>query len=230
MSAGGPTGNLSEEDDLLAAELALGALDGTEQATAEARTRAEPAFAAAVARWHGRFAVLEPEGSAPPLWPQVAARLPANDDLRGLSVRRWRTAALGLGAAACALMALVILPFLRAPAPETVLVATLGGAGQTATVAIGIDPVRGRLVVQPSALHEMLAGRAAELWVVPADGRPRSLGVIDAAASRALAAELGVRNALSPDATLAISFEPPGGSPTGQPTGPIVLSGRVTPL
>jgi anti-sigma-K factor RskA len=35
---------------------------------------------------------------------------------------------------------------------------------------------------------------------------------------------------LGPDATLAVSLEPPGGSPTGQPTGPVIASGKLTNL
>ena len=35
---------------------------------------------------------------------------------------------------------------------------------------------------------------------------------------------------LTPDAALAVSLEPPGGSPTGQPTGPVIASGKLTSL
>jgi anti-sigma-K factor RskA len=35
---------------------------------------------------------------------------------------------------------------------------------------------------------------------------------------------------ITPDATLAVSMEPPGGSPTGQPTGPVIASGTLTSL
>jgi anti-sigma-K factor RskA len=33
-----------------------------------------------------------------------------------------------------------------------------------------------------------------------------------------------------PEATLAVSSEPPGGSPTGLPTGPVIASGKLTKL
>ena len=35
---------------------------------------------------------------------------------------------------------------------------------------------------------------------------------------------------LTPDASLAVSLEPPGGSPTGLPTGPVVALGKLTSL
>ena len=44
------------EDDLLAAELALGVLAGAERATAQQRAAREPAFSAMVAAWEERFA------------------------------------------------------------------------------------------------------------------------------------------------------------------------------
>jgi anti-sigma-K factor RskA len=30
--------------------------------------------------------------------------------------------------------------------------------------------------------------------------------------------------------TLAVSLEPPGGSPTGQPTGPVIATGELKPI
>jgi anti-sigma-K factor RskA len=35
---------------------------------------------------------------------------------------------------------------------------------------------------------------------------------------------------INADAALAVSMEPPGGSPTGQPTGPVIASGKLTSL
>jgi anti-sigma-K factor RskA len=35
---------------------------------------------------------------------------------------------------------------------------------------------------------------------------------------------------ITADSALAASMEPPGGSPTGQPTGPVIASGQLTSL
>jgi hypothetical protein len=35
---------------------------------------------------------------------------------------------------------------------------------------------------------------------------------------------------ITPDAALAVSLEPPGGSPTGLPTGPVIAAGKLTNL
>jgi anti-sigma-K factor RskA len=35
---------------------------------------------------------------------------------------------------------------------------------------------------------------------------------------------------VSKEAVLAVSLEPPGGSPTGQPTGPVIANGKLAAL
>jgi len=67
--------------------------------------------------------------------------------------------------------------------------------------------------------------RVFELWAIaPGTARPRSLGIIPANGELKL-------SPLPPDlrdgVTLAISVEPLGGSPTQQPTGPVVFVGIV---
>jgi len=70
--------------------------------------------------------------------------------------------------------------------------------------------------------------RAFELWAIaPGATRPRSLGVIPASGELRLGT---VPPDLRDGATLAISIEPPGGSPTQQPTGPVVFVGSVKPV
>ena len=61
-----------------------------------------------------------------------------------------------------------------------------------------------------------------ELWALAAgETRPHSLGVLPAAGRRLIAA-------LPPGTQLLVSLEPRGGSPTGQPTGPVLYGGRLT--
>jgi len=74
------------------------------------------------------------------------------------------------------------------------------------------------------------ATRVPELWLIPADGKPRPLGILRA--DRAVT--ITIPPALVPHATsnavLAVSLEPQGGSPTGQPTGPVIATGKLTLL
>jgi anti-sigma-K factor RskA len=68
-------------------------------------------------------------------------------------------------------------------------------------------------------------GRAFELWAIPANAkRPEPLGVIPPSGTLRIAA---LARPIGEGATLAISIEPQGGSPTGQPTGPVVFTGAL---
>jgi len=225
----------SDEDDLLAAELALGLLDEDEAAAARERLRHDAAFAHAHARWQSYAAGLAADlGETPPahVWSAIEARLPANDDLR-TSRQLWRAGAI---AAALVVLALGINDWRRvhgAPPPQPApvmaqaappLVAVL--SGKSGVVSVSYDPANGRLA---SVVSGVAAGRrAVELWVIPADGRPRSLGVLaqDRAGWRAVPAR--ATQVLRSGVTLAVSLEPAGGSPTGLPTGPVILTGKLT--
>jgi anti-sigma-K factor RskA len=70
-------------------------------------------------------------------------------------------------------------------------------------------------------------GKSAELWVIEGKNPPRSLGVIDIKGPNAHVIGAGQLQGLQSGATLAISIEPYGGSPTGLPTGPVVASGTL---
>ena len=68
------------------------------------------------------------------------------------------------------------------------------------------------------------AGSSYELWMLPDGGNPVSLGLLPEMGAAQLglnAAQLGV---LTRTMTLAASVEPAGGSPTGLPTGPVILT------
>jgi anti-sigma-K factor RskA len=73
--------------------------------------------------------------------------------------------------------------------------------------------------------------RSYELWLIPTgDARPRSLGLIQPGQPIRLDIPADLAGRITPDATLAVSLEPPGGSPTGQPTGPVIANGKLTNL
>jgi len=67
------------------------------------------------------------------------------------------------------------------------------------------------------------ADKALELWAVPPKGAPRSLGLISANGTTIV--KKG--KVLVDTAALAVSLEPPGGSPTGAPTGPVLWAGKL---
>src|ERR1700753_669793 len=102
------------DDELVAAEYALGVLSGVERADAERRLAREPAFARLVSAWNERLAPLAAEIdeiSPPPLvWSRIAAALPSQSGARsGLwsSLVFWRGFGL-VSALTAACLALVI--------------------------------------------------------------------------------------------------------------------------
>jgi anti-sigma-K factor RskA len=168
------------------------------------------------------------------LWQRIEAMLPGNDNAAVIEARRWRAAALAATVVAGLLgMTLVLRPApvppatppAAAPAPAPVLLASIAGSGGIVAT-IAYNQTAGDLTIAPGKLD---AGqRDAELWIIPADGRPRSLGTIDPARAATRPARTDVRRLIARGATFAISLEPRGGSPTGLPTGPIVGTGMIS--
>src|SRR5262245_28022500 len=220
------------DDDLLAAEYALGVLAGAERTSAEQRVAREPAFARLVADWEQRLAPWAgeiPEVAPPPqLWDRISGALPAQTQNGGLwqSIAFWRGLSFAAGALAAACLATLI--YLGAFTQQQPLVAAIEGGGQRHFVAT-IDARRGTVAVVPAAFSAD-ATRVPELWLIPPDGRPRAVGLLraDQTVTLSLPAELA---ALAKDnAVLAVSLEPPGGSTTGLPTGPVIATGKLTSL
>ena len=229
----------SDDDDVLAAELVLGLLEVPERSSAEARADADADFAALVEAWRVRLAPLltaAPEIPPEHVWESIRSQLAANDDAplsaAEAALRRWRLFAVTASAVAASL-ALVLVTRAPAPppqpapaaaAPAPTLVATLEGDGSPAIVTISVSEA-GQLLVTPVRLPS--DGRVPELWVIPEDGKPRSLGVIQATSPSAVRVAPAHRPHVHRGATFAISQEPRGGSPTGAPTGPVVASGKI---
>ncbi|HYI39713.1 MAG TPA: anti-sigma factor [Allosphingosinicella sp.] len=234
-----------EERDLLAGEYALGLLEGEERARAAALAAADPDFRRRAARWSGRLAPLldEVEAVSPPvhLWTRIERRLsPAaaagsNVHILRRKVNLWR----GYSAAATALAASLALFLVARPADRTApppppppiaaepLVAMMSSEGSAAKLVASFDPDRKSLIVAPAAGVESVPGHAHELWLIPADGKPRSMGIVAPGAPRRMAVAPPMLKELKADATLALSVEQTGGSPSGRPTGPVIASGKL---
>jgi len=106
------------------------------------------------------------------------------------------------------------------------LVATLerqgAGAGWTATV----DTQHAQIVVVPPHDFTVAANQSTEMWLIPQGMKPISLGVIDAQRPTLVHVAQAQLQRLGPQTTLAVSLEPHGGSPTGEPTGPVLAAGK----
>jgi anti-sigma-K factor RskA len=217
-------------DELSAAEYALGVLSGAERAAAAQRVTRDRAFAALVAAWEERFAPWAaeiPEVAPPPqVWERIAAQLPSAQRQRP---RFWQSLVFWRGfgimsalAAAC----LAVLLYLSAASQQAALFASIEGDGQRIFVAV-IDVKRGTIAVVP-ATYRADSTRVPELWLIPSGGKPLPLGVLPSDRATQIAIPATVADQARRDAGLAVSLEPPGGSPTGQPTGPVIGSGKLT--
>jgi anti-sigma-K factor RskA len=80
----------------------------------------------------------------------------------------------------------------------------------------------GTLTVKSSAPHALEAGQALELWALPEQGNPVSLGLLPASGSPSRSLSEIQLAALARAKQIAVSLEPRGGSPTGLPTGPVL--------
>lgn len=219
--------------DRLAGEYVLGTLRGPARRRFEALLAAHPALRLAVADWQDRLAPLADSipAVAPParVWQRIEGRLfGAAATAAPLPwwqrLGAWRAFS-GVATAAALTMFIVSSQVPPPLAPIVVVLAANPEAAQAVQASfVASVSADGRvLVLKPLGDLPLAAGRALELWAVPAQGAPRSLGLVQAAGATTL-----MRPALLRDtAAFAVSVEPAGGSPTGAPTGPIVSVGKL---
>lgn len=232
-----PTPDPAEDDDghLLAGEYVLGVLDAPQRAAVRQRIVDDAVFAGAVDWWErsltplvGEVAAAEPSAG---LWTQIS-NLIASRSRPSLwrDVRVWRGVSVGaLALAAACVVGMVVVsqappPAVVAPLPNQVAVIA-DPATREARLVATLDRANGQLVLTPVALT-LPEGRDPELWIIPQGGKPISLGVIATSGPTRMAAPVDLRTGDVFAATLAISDEPLGGSPTGAPTGSIRAAGQ----
>ncbi|NWC25612.1 anti-sigma factor [Pseudomonas tolaasii] len=103
--------------------------------------------------------------------------------------------------------------------------ATLVNASQQP--ALRIQAFADYLQVEPLTLAALEPARVLELWAIPAGGKPISLGLVPDAGKGRIQLSKEQQALLTAPLTLAVSLEPQGGSPTGQPTGPVLYQGAL---
>lgn len=232
------------EDEALAAEHALGVLSARERAAAENRMARDPGFAADVQTWRARLAPLADEIApvqAPAgLWPRIERMLAANDNALGVlrRLRFWRAATVGSMAVTAASLAAVM--FLAARPPEVItpprppmgpmMNARLMTDGGQPLFLAAYDPERKSILVASLVPPGADPDHSHELWLIPADGKPRSLGLIDPGASKAMPMSEPMAAMTTEGASLAVSVEPRGGSKLDGPSGPVAAVGKLARL
>jgi anti-sigma-K factor RskA len=226
---------LSDDDSALAGEYVLGLLDPAESAAAQARGATDPAFAAEIEAWRGRMQSMAAGSDTPApdhIWARIAGALPAptSQDLGIGRLRFWKGVSFVSASAAAIMAALLYLQFypLSPEEPMRLLIAALGSETGNAAITARYDIKSGELLLTPVSLH---TGKLfPELWVIPADGKAHSLGIIATDKPTQVTVSKEMRDYLAQGATLAITPEPGGGAPGGTATGPIIASGKITTI
>ncbi|WP_418317469.1 anti-sigma factor [Piscinibacter sakaiensis] len=225
--------------DRLAADYVSGTLRGAARRRLERLLPAHPALREAVHAWQDRLAPLtasiEPRDPPPAVWHGIESRLGFSTE-RAAPARRsgwWQRLAFWRGmtafASVAALSAMLLLAQPGSVEPPIIVVLNATGAPAADGAVVPASFVAsisgdGRAVVtRPLTDVALQADRALELWAVPPEGAPRSLGLINAKAATVVRRE----RLLDGTAALAVSLEPPGGSPTGAPTGPVLYVGKL---
>lgn len=237
----------ADHDDLRHAEYVLGVLDADERAGVEREMRDDPQAVARVEWWQQRLTPLSEEvaASVPPeyVWVRIQDALghgpetaPASSS-RAPRRRWWNSLPLwrgwGLAATAVAVVCLVVLftvprPAQKPAATEPYMVSSIQQTNDTPGWNATMDVAHARMIVTRSGDIDVPADRSTELWLIPPDHKPISVGLIpdQKAAVMHLPDDLVAR--LDSESALAVSVEPPGGSPTGQPTGPVIAKGGIS--
>lgn len=221
-----------DEDDLLSGEYVLGTLDADARLAFQKRLSAEPALAERVAFWETYFASFNEDYAE--VSPRARVKTELETQLFGAPRRWWQDLRLWVGGglvAAGFALALFVLPLATQPfTPEFTaeLAAPEGATDPTLTFQAEFDQDAGEIRVASAATDQLSAAQSFELWVIPAGQSPISLGVVETNGPRLLAPDL--RRHMIDGATLAITLEPFGGSPSGAPTGEVVAVGALKTL
>jgi anti-sigma-K factor RskA len=212
----------------LASEYALGTLRGPARRRFE-RWRASTPFVDERCRfWEERLMHLakdlKPVQPPAHVWTAIQQRL--NFTSRQTGLRRIRS--FGLAASVVLVVGVAALLYWRSvPSIQATAVATISAKTGEHLWDLQVFGNADRLVARVAKLPARPAGSDYELWALPKGAAPVSLGVLPAAGASSRTLTVMQKQALALSAQVAVSIEPLGGSPTGQPTGDVLY---VAPL
>lgn len=224
-------------DDLIAGEYVLGLMEGPALAEFERRLAHDRSLQAAVADWRGHFSSLDatatPATVSAGLWNKIESSIGRRGVVEtpaGFRERVWSN--LGFwrgtsfaGAAASLLLAATVGLMAGRATPRPIVIAVMQ-TGEMSPGAIVNAFADGSLTVIPLKEFVVPEGQTMQLWTLwdKAKG-PVSVGLMDN--NRRLRferADLPQQN----EQIYEITLEPAGGSPTGKPTGPVLVKGYAT--
>ncbi|MBZ5759867.1 MULTISPECIES: anti-sigma factor [Rhizobium] len=227
-------------DEVLAGEYVLGVLSLEDRQKVETRMRSDRPFAAIVNRWEQNLSSFNDEYEAilPPasVFPKVEKRIFGERPKRrgGVwnSLPVWRgltLASLVLAAGAIFYDAnggLKVGSGSRRMVADLAVPASVNGA---LNLVASYDTSSGRLKITPVAAAQT-EKKSLELWLIKGSDPAKALGVLPQSGEGEIAVPANMRSQFGEGATIAISVEPFGGSPSGAPTGPVIAAGKTRSL
>lgn len=224
-----------DAQDQLAAEYVLGTLPQSRREEIQQRMRTDAVFAGRVRDWENRLhsltALAEPVQPSATLWHRIAASVGLRAPRRDPAPRWWGTLALwrglALGATACALVLAVLLgrQAFAPPAGPRFVVILSEPRDRTPGWLIQASSDR-KLSLISIASQSAPSDHSLQFWTKADDwAGPVSLGLVRP--GQRLDIPIDKLPPLQPNQLFEITLEPPAGSPTGRPTGPILYIGRA---
>jgi anti-sigma-K factor RskA len=206
----------------LADEYVLGTLQGAARRRFERLLRHDDALRMTVQkaglRWNVLVETLPPVQPSAALWHTIQQRIaPA----RQVPARPWRQLGFwrGWALAASALAVLLILYIHVVPWPTTYVVIITDDAQARASWLLSVAAAGREVRVNALAPQPLPADHAFQLWAkLPGAATVQSVGLIPAAGRTIIPVPEPLVPNLAQAEKFGVSIEPPGGSPTGQPT------------
>jgi anti-sigma-K factor RskA len=234
----------ADDQAALAGAFALGVLDGAEMDEAERLMAGNRGFAGEVRGWRERLAPLDATARSvlpsPALWQRIEASVGARQQVREarpVAARRswmdgiweriefWRWSALGAAMAALAMIVVTGAILNRWPAQPVMVAVLAADGGKPGAVVETFSDGSVRLI--PLQDISVPQGRALQVWTLrDRQEGPISVGLMDKA--QTLRLDLGRLPAPRADQLFEITLEPETGSPTGRPTGPVLMKGLTS--
>lgn len=213
----------------LAADYAIGLMSSAARRRFEQLLLEDAALRAELAQWQESLASLTealPEQPVPErVWHGITARI--EPQVLHVPEKRQFWNWLRVTAAVCSLVIAVTLGVIynrdNARYSATLMTAN-------AQPALKVEAHEDYLNVEPLTLAAIDPGQSLELWAIAADGKPISLGLLPAGGKGKVELNDAQKALIGKPIALAVSLEPKGGSPTGQPTGPVLYQGALAAL
>lgn len=227
----------------MAAELALGLLEGAERAEALRLMLADPGFAAEVEAWRARLAPLYDDYAQVPAPAGLMDRIdslidaeqaaesaaPLVSPLPAKPGGGWKIATFAASAVAAVLALALVWPNPEIeptrPGNPAMAVAQLTGPIEGLLLTARYDSRTSQMLVRVEGMP--VTDTEPELWIVPKDGQPRRLGRLMRGGVTRIAIPEGHRKFIDPLSNLILTMEPKVLPDPDKPSAPTVAQGRL---